>query len=51
MPVLHSSNVELRTDNTGLKLMKEVWADGFKTMRVDAITSGVSMSGEGEKFP
>lgn len=51
MPVLHSSNVELRTDNTGLKLMKEVWADGFKTMRVDAITSGVSMSGEEEKFP
>lgn len=29
---------ELRIGNTGLMVMAEVWADVFKTMRVDEIT-------------
>lgn len=47
MPVIYSSkDVELRTGNTGLKFMEEVWADGFKTLRVDEIIQGVSINGK-----
>lgn len=50
MPVTHSSkDVELRTGNTGLKFMEDVWADDFKTLSVDEITQGVSINGKGER--